>query len=316
MERFATDRFRHEQSLWYYVPVVLLSLTPWAVLAVAAMTSAIRESIAEWKARRAKGHYRGFQRAGDAFPEFLVIWALLPILFFTSSDSKLPGYILPSIPPITILVGDYINRRRTSGLSPYLLWGHAVLVGLLTAAVLLAPSYLVRDGLHPGVRVALAATMAALGATLLILVTVGRFGIERLRAATLIPLVVLLLFVFGIGPFFGIPALKASKRTIDLLNLTYSPRPVAELLAKISPRPGSVAVFRVRRDVEYGLSFYRDQRVLDYDRGQIPDGEHVLITRQQFADDLPRVLAGRRYVQLYTFPEQDLLVYRVYAKQS
>ena len=56
------------------------------------------------------------RRAGDAFPEFLVLWALFPILFFTFSKSKLPGYILPSIPPITILTGDYLNRIRRAGL--------------------------------------------------------------------------------------------------------------------------------------------------------------------------------------------------------
>ena len=121
LERFATNRFEHEQSLGFYLPVVLLSLVPWTIVAVAAFASAIRGSFAEWRARRSKGHYRGFQRAGDAFPEFLVIWALLPILFFTTSASKLPGYILPSIPPLTILTADYLNRMRTRGLPSWLL---------------------------------------------------------------------------------------------------------------------------------------------------------------------------------------------------
>ena len=58
---------------------------------------------------------------GDAFPEFLVLWALIPIVFFSFSQSKLPGYILPSIPPITILTGDYIARRRQQG-SPSGYW--------------------------------------------------------------------------------------------------------------------------------------------------------------------------------------------------
>ena len=61
--------------------------------------------------------YLGHSRAGDAFPEFLVLWALFPIVFFTFSKSKLPGYILPSIPPLTILTGDYLNRIRRVGLA-------------------------------------------------------------------------------------------------------------------------------------------------------------------------------------------------------
>jgi 4-amino-4-deoxy-L-arabinose transferase-like glycosyltransferase len=314
LERFATNRFEHQQEFWYYLPVVLLALLPWAVLSVAAYISAIRGSLAEWRARRAKGHYQGFQRAGDAFPEFLVIWATLPILFFTTSDSKLPGYILPSIPPLTILTGDYLNRMRAKGLSPWLLGGHTLLCALLTTAVLLAPSYLIHGGLHPPARTAIAAAMSGLGAGMLILVTVARFGINRLRTATMVPLVVLLVFIFGVGPVFGIPAVQSTKRTIRLLDLTYSPRPLADALDKISPAKGSVAVFRVRRDVEYGLSFYRNQRVLDYDQNPIPDTRHILVTREPFARQLPTLLAGRQYQEIFTLPEQGLLIYLVEAK--
>ncbi len=313
LERFATNRFEHEQSYGYYLPVVLLSLMPWAVLAIAALVSAIRESAAEWRARRAKGHYPGYQRAGDAFPEFLVIWAILPILFFTTSDSKLPGYILPSIPPITILTGDYLYRMRARGLSAWLLAAHALLVGLLTTFILLAPTLLPSGGVQPPVRVEIAAGMAGIGAALLILIIVVRFGLQRLRAATLVPLIVLLIFIFGVGPVFGIPAVPGSKRTIQLLDLTYSPRFIAAELAMLPPELGPVAVFRVRRDVEYGLSFYRNQRVLDYDRTPVPAGAHVLVSRAPFLRELPGRLAGRHYQILFTLPEQSLVVYAVSA---
>ena len=314
IERFATNRFEHEQSIGYYIPVVLLSLMPWAVLAVAALVSAVRESFAEWRARRSKGHYRGFQRAGDAFPEFLVIWAVLPILFFSTSESKLPGYILPSVPPLTILTADYLNRMRAKGLPFSLLAAHAVLMGALTVFVLLAPAYFLQDNLHPPARVAIAASLAGLGAVLLILVTVARFGIPRLRAATMVPLLVLLIFIFGVGPVFGIPAIPSSKRTIQLLNLTYSPRPLAEVLSRLIPANGPVAVFRVRRDVIYGLSFYLAQHVPDYDRTPIPDGQHLLVSREPYAQELPSRLAGRHFEVLFTAPAQGLIVYRVDAR--
>ena len=314
LERFATNRFEHEQSLGFYLPVVLLSLMPWTLVAVAAFASAVRGSFAEWRARRSKGHYRGFQRAGDAFPEFLVIWALLPILFFTTSESKLPGYILPSIPPLTILTADYLNRMRTKGLSTWLLLAHALLTGLLTTFVLLAPEYFLQDQMHPPFRVALAAAMAGLGAMLLVIIAVARFGLPRLRAATMVPLVVLLLFIFGVGPVFGVPALAASKRTIQVLDLTYSPRPLAVALAQITPADGPVAVFRVRRDITYGLNFYLNTRVLDYDRGPVPAERHLLVSRQPFARELPERLAGRHFEVLFTVPEQGLIVYSVDAR--
>ncbi len=327
LQRFATDRYQHRQALWYYLPVVLLALLPWAVVSIAALVSAIRESIPEWRARGTKGNYRGFQRAGDAFPEFLVIWALLPILFFTLSDSKLPGYILPSIPPLTVLTGDYLNRKRGRGLSPWLLGGHALLVGLLLTAVLLAPSYLAAgQTLHPQARVAFAAASAGVGAVLFILITVARFGLGKLRPATLLPLTVMLLFIFGVGPVFGIPEAPRSKGTIRLLDFAYSPRPLARALAAIDPPdtapagtapPGAepIAVFRVRRDVQYGLAFYRDRPVVDYDRDRIPSAEHILVSREPFARELPERLHGRAYTLLTTVPEQDLLIYRVAAAQ-
>ena len=111
LERFATDRYLHDQSHWYYIPVTLLGLMPWTVIAIRALAEAIQQSIAEWRARRSKRHYVGHTRWGDAFPEFLVLFALFPIAFFSLSRSKLPGYILPAIPPLTILTGDYLKSH-------------------------------------------------------------------------------------------------------------------------------------------------------------------------------------------------------------
>ncbi len=319
LERFATNRYQHEHVAWYYLPVALLSLLPWTVISLAALVSAVRESFAEWRARRAKSHYMGFQRTGDAFPEFLLIWAVLPVLFFSFSDSKLPGYILPSIPPLTILTGDYLNRMRNragggAGLPPWLLVAHAVLVGALTTSILLLPLYIqLPDKVPLPARAIVAAVMSASAAALLILVVVARFGVVRLRAATLVPLTMLLVFIFGVGPLFSIPAAASSKRTIQALDLTYSPRPLAQILASLAPAPGTVAVYRVRRDVEYGLAFYRNQKVINYERSPVPPEKHVLVTRAPFNADLTSRLAGRSYAPMFTLPQQGLIVYQVEA---
>ncbi len=317
LERFATNRFQHEQVVWYYLPVILLSLMPWTIISLTALGSAIRESFAEWRARRAKHHYMGFQRAGDAFPEFLVLWAVLPILFFSLSDSKLPGYILPSVPPLTILTGDYLNRIREKGLRPWLLIAHAILAGALTTSILLVPLYIqLPDHTPLPSRAVLAAGMSGIAAAMLIVVVVARFGVVRLRAATLVPLVMLLLFIFGLGPVFGIPPLAASKRTIEVLDLNYSPRPLARILAVVAPPPMPVAVYRVRRDVEYGLAFYRNEPPINYEHSPIPAGRHILVTRTPFNADLTTRLAGRSFVPLFTVPEQGLIVYQVEAQNE
>ena len=311
LERFATNRFQHEQSFWYYIPIVILSLTPWAVLAIAAFSDAVRQSIAEWKARRAKYHYMGNFRAGDAFPEFLVLWALIPIIFFSLSRSKLPGYILPSIPPLTILTGDYLNRTRERGLKLWLLITHALLTGLLTAFVIILPLHLQHPGSMPPLAAILAGGMTGFAAAVFILITVYRFGLKRLRIATMTPMVIMIIFLFGIGPFFGLHAMANTKRNITLVDLTYSARPLANILSEISPPNGIVAVYKVRRDLEYGLSFYRDHRVLDYEKDGIPPEQHLLVTRESYIEELRPLLQGRRYEPLFTYPAQNLVVYAV-----
>ena len=267
LERFATNRFEHYHPFWYYVPVMLLGLTPWAVIAVTAFVDAIGGSINEWKVRRARVLYVGHGRAGDAFPEFLVLWALVPIVFFSFSDSKLPGYILPAVPPLTILAGDYLNRIRNRGLKPWLLVLHAVLTGILSMFVLLMPLHLHNPEEVPPRVAIIAASMVGLATVVFILITVARFGLKRLRIATMTPMVILLLYIFGIGPVFGIGALANTKHNITLMDMTYSARPLAQILDQITPPPGPIAVFRVRRDVQYGLSFYRNQRTVNYDVG-------------------------------------------------
>lgn len=315
LERFATDRFHHEQYFWYYLPIVLLALTPWAVLAIAAFSDAVRGSIAEWRARRAKYHYMGTFRAGDAFPEFLVLWALIPIVFFSFSQSKLPGYILPSLPPLTILTGDYLNRMRERGLKPWLLISHAVLTGLLTTFVILLPLHLQNPEAIPPTVAIVAGSMTGFAAAIFILITVYRFGLKRLRIATMTPMVIMLFFLFGVGPFFGIPAMAGTKRNIVLTDLTYSARPLSEIITQITSPGELVAVYDVRRDVEYGLSFYRDQRVQDYERDGVPAQQHILVVRESSIDKLSQILKGRTYEPLFKYPAQNLVVYSVSASQ-
>jgi hypothetical protein len=143
------------------------------------------------------------------------------------------------------------------------------------------------------------------------------FGVARLRLATTAVLVVLMLFLYGFGPFFGIPQVEASKRVIHLLDRAYSARPLADKMAAIAPADETVAVFRVRRDVEYGLSFYRNREVVNYEQSGVPDEQHLLVVRvtgKQAADTqaaLSEYLEGRPYEPLFSWPEQGLVVYLV-----
>jgi pimeloyl-ACP methyl ester carboxylesterase len=319
LERFATDRYQHVQPPWYYLIVVILAMMPWTVIALRALLDGVMTSVAEWRLRRSRAALPCANHPGDAFPEFLVLWALIPIVFFSFSRSKLPGYVLPSIPPIAILTGDYLFRRRALGLSRWVLIGHSVLCGVMTMFALLLPWFVIHGSKMPPVHAMVAAGLAAIGAALLILIVVNGFGVARLRLVTTAVLVVLVVFLYGVGPVFGIPEVEATKRVIHLLDRTYSSRPLADRIATMVPADETVAVFRVRRDVEYGLSFYRNREVVNYEQSGVPDGQHILVVRVSGRNGvdlhspaaLEEYLEGRHYEQLFSWPEQGLVVYLV-----
>jgi 4-amino-4-deoxy-L-arabinose transferase-like glycosyltransferase len=348
LERFTTDLYEHQQPFWYYLVVALLALMPWTVIAVRAMIDGIRTSVCEWRARHFGSCKMCPGQPGDAFPEFLVLWAMIPILFFSFSQSKLPGYILPSIPPITILTGDFIYRRRQNGIRLWVLISHASLCGLMTMVALLMPWFVVhglqlphqpgwglspifvfiRECIRECIRIMppwpalTVALMASCGAALLIIVVVKGFGVARLRLATSAVLVVLVFYLYGVGPVLGIPALGATKRVIHLLDRSYSARPLSQQLAASATGDETVAVFRVRRDIEYGLSFYRNHEVVNYAVKGVPDQQHLLVaqvTGRGGSDlhttaALEELLGDRHYEQLFSWPEQGLMVYRVSSK--
>ena len=60
----------------------------------------------------------------------------------------------------------------------------------------------------PPTRPLTVALLASAGAALLIVMVVKGFGVARLRLVTTGVLVVLMLFLYGVGPVFGIPAMR------------------------------------------------------------------------------------------------------------
>ena len=300
LERFATDRYQHSQHWFYYAFVLIVAMLPWTALALRALWDGMAVSIDEWKVRHKPQRYLGHVRAGDAFPEFLVLWALLPVIFFSFSVSKLPGYILPSLPPLAILTGDYLFRMRRHGLSNWMLNLHAGLTGFMTFVILLCPQYMIYQRVIPAPRPLIVAAIFGILAALLIIVVVRIYGVKRLRAVTLVPLVCLMFFLLGMHG--------------HLLDITYSARPLARQIQQIEPSAQIIAVHDVRRDLDYGLAFYRDQNMVHYDTDGIPDDAHILVIPTKEAPDLPQLLPGRTYQQLFLYNTQGLSVYKVYPR--
>jgi 4-amino-4-deoxy-L-arabinose transferase-like glycosyltransferase len=95
--RYTSNKYHHPQPFYFYLPVILLMLLPWTPYLIEAAADARR-----WE-----------PRASDAMSKwraFALCWLLMPILFFSVSGSKLPGYILPALPGAAMLIGERLAR--------------------------------------------------------------------------------------------------------------------------------------------------------------------------------------------------------------
>lgn len=90
--RYATANFDRSQPWYYFILVLLAGFFPWTLLLpfVAA-------------------HYR--KKIEDDQTLFLILWAVLPFLFFSFSKSKLPHYILPIFPALAILTAVALVQK-------------------------------------------------------------------------------------------------------------------------------------------------------------------------------------------------------------
>ena len=77
---------------------------------------------------------------------FSLAWLLFPLVFFSFSGSKLPGYVLPVLPAVALLVADVLRQRKaTAPISIAIATFVLVLIVLNFAAAPFARHESVRD---------------------------------------------------------------------------------------------------------------------------------------------------------------------------
>ena len=85
VQRFTSTIHRHPGPPWYYLPLLLGGLFPWSGL--------LLPGLARLWPRRVPADL------------FVTLWLVLPLVFFSAAGSKLPGYILPCLPPLAVILG-------------------------------------------------------------------------------------------------------------------------------------------------------------------------------------------------------------------
>jgi 4-amino-4-deoxy-L-arabinose transferase-like glycosyltransferase len=289
--RFGTNLYRHKEPFWYYAPVALLALIPWTVFVAASLVETIRV----WWAER-----REMFGSEDALNAFLVIWLVVPITFFSSSQSKLPGYIVPALPAGTLLLAEYVRRRVADGEPPsiFLIVPHSIVAALPIVPALMIQYIVMQHRLPWGRAAAISFGFAAVLMIGIASTLRTNLGLGALRFVTLVPVVLAVAAVLRMGS----PALDS----------ILSVRPLANEISLLN-KPLPLAVSGVSRETEFGLAFYRNQIIDRYESGQIPAEEHLVVAPEGSQTAIAKQVAGRRVSYLGSFAPQGLDYYWVAA---
>ena len=91
-ERFFTPTLQHVQPVWFYVPIVLAGLFPWIPLV---------------------GLLFRRKTYQDVRVLFLAGWLVYALVFFSAAKNKLPGYVLPLLPALAIILAFGLSKTGT-----------------------------------------------------------------------------------------------------------------------------------------------------------------------------------------------------------
>jgi 4-amino-4-deoxy-L-arabinose transferase-like glycosyltransferase len=261
-ERYLTPMFQHRQPVWFFLPIILLGLLPWTPL----LCPAAQEGLRLWRTK-SWNYSPGF---------FFACWAVFPLFFFSFSQSKLPGYILPAIPPLALLCAIRAIRAFERSRAHAAFLGAAI--GAMWLALVIFAFHLARriswenyndaytpEALHLVRNVALAAAvLVALALTLA--------GYRRKFAAVVCLTVACVVITLE----------AASLRILPAIDAFYSARSHAEML-RYDRRPDRIFTYHLKRSWEFGLAFYFERQIPEWSPGD-PDAALVLTTPDGFRE--------------------------------
>ena len=274
LERFATDRFNDPRPFWFYLPVVVGGMMPWALYPLALAARPVRDVLAR-RIRITTDEWR------------LIIWAGAPLLFYTLSIGKQPRYILPVLPPLAMLLARAMRS--------------AMATAMTTAA---SPS----DGRRP-LRIATWSTAAIFAVLAVLLVRASPLFLTAypvvtwLSVAALITCAMGLAWVAGTGTWHRLPRALTASGVALLLAVQFGvlsglhPEPVEQMAALVQANRtahepvGAYEVF-VRNLVFYTgfkqAELFDEARALDF----ITSPERVLLVVRPSDRDRLQTIAG------------------------
>jgi 4-amino-4-deoxy-L-arabinose transferase-like glycosyltransferase len=242
--RYLTTEFQHVQPFWFFGPLMLAATIPWTVLllplAIAAM--ARLRANQQWRASPAL---------------FFSAWAIFPVLFFSFSESKLPGYVLPAVPPAILLLAA-MSAPWLATTSPSKTTARTrvwlALVGCTFPVLSLAAVFWIRG-------LPMQSTLAASNAPAALLATAIAGGL----ACTALALTGRLRPAFAAaGVLMAVLLVGVSVTIIPKVDALLSPRTAAQATPPEALDGPNLAILDVNRSWEYGLDFYLDRSLPEW----------------------------------------------------
>ena len=255
-KRFLTPEFQHFQPFWFYGLVLLIALLPWTSLLV-------------WScATKLTAAFRG--KRISASTTYFAAWAIFCITFFSISQSKLPGYILPSIPAMcAVMSHSYVDLAAAYRRSYRIV---AISTAFIFLSLCLVLAVFARHSHHgsPGFAGAAGIVIGLIGGANLIL---GFFPSKKEQGEVgglatgicVLPVLLALLLINRLLPafFYWDP----SGRTI-----------ACELQLRGIPSE-NVYVIAMNRGQLYSLNFYLHQELSGWDPGHPTEGYLLAATK-------------------------------------
>ena len=117
--RMTTDELRRTEPVWFFVPVLLAGTFPWSIVALSNLRS--RWALEEPFDRRLR--------------IYLLLWLVVPLIFFSLSRGKQEQYMLPLVPAVALLVASRWTGRPRGVRVAAVIWGVLGLAMVTVAAL-------------------------------------------------------------------------------------------------------------------------------------------------------------------------------------
>ncbi len=261
-ERYLTPVFHHRQPFWFFGPVIVVALLPWTAL----LWPAARQGVRLWRSKS----------WNDSPGLFFACWGAFPVLFFSCSQSKLPGYILPAIPALALVCAVGAFRAFREGRTPAV----ALCAALGVTWIALAATALVLlrriswSSYNPDYTASVVTLWSAvvLGISIAIAAGLAAAGFRRR------PEFAIALCGVCVAAALG----GMSLRVLPAVDAFSSARRPAEFL-QADRRPDRIFTYHLERSWNYGLAFYFHRELPEWSPGD-PEPALVLTTPQGYQE--------------------------------